>query len=251
MSYIINTKNRTWKEFFFARLFRVAPLYYVLTILVLILGIAEHDAVFNIIRSFLFLSLKTVLPVGWTLTYEFIFYFVCTLIIVFVEKYKLVYISLILIIGNFILATLLNSSNYGNYFLVFIFGIFLYYIYENKFFNNNLFRITTILFTLLFISYLMLLGDDILFTSFIILGLIGLIIISILLYFEYLEVLPSIPVLILLGDASYSIYLTHWIVLEVISLSQIHLFILSIIIGIITYYILEKPLLKVTRNIKI
>lgn len=71
---IVHKKDRTALEFFKARFFRIAPLYYILTILTLLLGIAYDPTILRIIQSFSFTALGSVLPVGYTLTYEFIFY---------------------------------------------------------------------------------------------------------------------------------------------------------------------------------
>jgi exopolysaccharide production protein ExoZ len=126
MFYIIDKKHKNYKDFLIARVVRVVPLYWLLTTITLLLGYGYDPTIKRIILSYLFLSLGTILPVGWTLTYEFVFYMSCAVIMFFVYKkyYRYFLIIILLIIGDSILNFILHKYgfDYGHYFLLFIGG---------------------------------------------------------------------------------------------------------------------------------
>ena len=132
---IVHKKHRTTKDFFKARFLRIAPLYYLLTIVTLLLGVAYDPSLFRIIQSFSFTALGSVLPVGYTLTYEFIFY---TLVALSIYKWggqfqRNIFIVIALVIGDIVLNHILTSRGYeyGNYFWFFIFGMISFYTLKN------------------------------------------------------------------------------------------------------------------------
>jgi len=223
---IVHKKQRTAWQFFKARFFRISPLYYILTILTLLLGIAYDPTILRIIQSFSFTALGSVLPVGWTLTYEFIFY---TLVALSIYKWegqfqRNLFIIIALIIGDTVLNYILTSRGYmyGNYFWIFIFGMLSYYAYISRAFYNR-YLSKTLLYSILLLStiYLFLgkyLGldyyiDDV--DHYIINNMIPsfLIVLSLLLL-ESNHKLFSSKILLLFGNASYSIYLTHYILIH-------------------------------------
>jgi len=261
---VVYKKERTAWEFFKARFFRIAPLYYILTILTLVLGIAYDPTILRIIQSFTFTALGSVLPVGYTLTYEFIFY---TLVALSIYKWggqfqRNIFVVIALILGDTLLNYILTSRGYeyGNYFWFFIFGMGSFYIVKNvelipKIFKDKytlLFLLATSLVYLFLGKYLGLSYyiDDVdhylynnLIASFLIVTSV------LLLEVEHDMSFPN-KILILFGNASYSIYLTHYILIHTVhdyydkDFSNIILFLCSILLGVITYKYLEMPLIK-------
>ncbi|MCB5250066.1 MAG: acyltransferase [Candidatus Cloacimonetes bacterium] len=251
MAYLINEKQRGWEHFLLSRYLRVAPLYYIATLLVLLLGIGYDPSVLRIITSFGFISLGTVLPVGWTLTYEFIFYSICTFAIAMsffkLKKEYMIYTILILI--DIALYTILSYKNYdyGHYFLVFLYGMVLYRLYYSTLFEKRSYfmAIMTLVISMIIISI-----TEIKINFFIEYGVMAFLLVGVMLYFEKHNILnKKVDFLLLLGNASYSIYISHWIVIQVFSLQKISLFFVSIVIGVLVYFIIERPLHKYTKHL--
>lgn len=263
---IVHKRERTAWEFFKARFLRIAPLYYILTILTLLLGVAYDPTILRIIQSFTFTALGPVLPVGWTLTYEFIFY---TLVSLSIYKWggqfqRNIFIIISLIIGDTVLNYILISRGYmyGNYFFIFIFGMLSYYVYISKaFYDMYLSKI--LLYSILFLSILYLflgkyLGfeyyiDDV--NHYIANNMIPsfLIVLSLLLIESNYKLFAS-KILLLFGNASYSLYLTHYILIHTVhnyydeNFNKWVLLICSLILGVVTYLYVERPLVKYTHK---
>jgi exopolysaccharide production protein ExoZ len=263
---IMNKKHRTPLEFFKARFLRVAPLYYLLTILTLALGLGYDPTFQRLLQSLTFTALGSVLPVGFTLTYEFIFYTLVSISILFFKKmiYKLIFLSLSLSIGDSILNYILVSKNYeyGNYFWFFIFGMIVYELYNQKEKISKHYTIDFLLILLFTISIIFLflgryLGFDYyndvnhnmvnnLIPSFLIV-LCGLML-------ESRNKIFNSKFLLLLGNASYSIYLTHYIIIHGIhdyydkNFNTLILLIFCIIIGILNYKYLEIPIMNYIKG---
>jgi len=267
---IVHKKHRTAKDFFKARFFRIAPLYYTLTILTLMLGIAYDPTFLRIVQSFSFTALGSVLPVGYTLTYEFIFY---TLVALSIYKWggqlqRNIFIIIALILGDTVLNYILTSRGfeYGNYFWFFIFGMGSFYLLKNK---EELPKILTSKYILIFILvtstiYLFLgkyMGFDYYIDNvenYLYNNLIAsFLIVTTALILEKDYYLFNNKLLILFGNASYSIYLTHYILIHYIhdyydkDFNNIVLFIGSIVLGILTYKYMETPMMQYFKGEKI
>ncbi|WP_428737642.1 acyltransferase family protein [Sulfurimonas sp.] len=264
---IMNKKHRDAKEFFKARFIRVAPIYYMLTLLTLGLGIAYDPTWLRIIQSFTFTALGSLLPVGWTLTFEFIFYTVVTLSIAFINNYRLRIFMIVffLVVGDTALNYLLSIKNYeyGNYFWFFIAGILVYEIYQKQ---KKIFEVLTqkyLLYILLIFSFVYLFCGvffiphyDISVNNYIVNNLVPsfFIVLSVLLIESKYHTLNN-TFMILLGNASYSIYLTHFIVIHSfekyisLEISPWILFVLSILIGCCFYKLIEKPFLEYLKSL--
>lgn len=266
---IMNKKHRTFFEFFKARFFRVAPLYYLLTLLTLLLGIAYDPSIQRIIQSFTFTALGSVLPVGWTLTFEFIFYTLVSISILFFKRmvYRLIFLFVSLAVGDYILNYILVTRNYeyGNYFWFFIFGIIAYLIYQKKEFLAKNKSIDILLFIVVVSSVLYLFfgkymglefyQDNV--NNYIQNNLIAsfLLVLGVLLLESNNKIFLN-KFLLLLGDASYSIYLTHLIVIYSVEkyitkdFNSLIMLISCMIIGILSYKFLEIPIMKLVRKSK-
>jgi len=265
---IVDKKKRTAWVFFKSRFFRIAPLYYILTILTLLLGIAYDPTIVRIVQSFSFTALGSILPVGYTLTYEFVFYTLVSLSLYLLrgEFQRNIFIIMALILGDMLLNYILTSRGYeyGNYFWFFIFGMGSFYIVKNiqllpQMFKNKY----SLLFILMISAIYLFLGkylglsyyiDDV--NHYLYNNLVAsfLIVTSILLLEIEKKSLFQNKILILLGNVSYSIYLTHYIVIHSVhkyynkEFNNELLLIGSIIVGVITYLYLEKPLIKQTHT---
>jgi len=265
-------------NFFKARFLRIAPLYYVLTALTLMLGLAYDPTYFRIAQSLSFLALGSVLPVGYTLTYEFLFYSVCTVSIILVRSHlhRAFGIVLILISADYVLNALLINKGYeyGNYFYLFIVGVFTYFIYE-RFNGNNQYSLSIVLLNvvIILISFLYLFFSVYLDVNWDTDGVnqyainnsipsFFIVYCCLVLEREYKKCnirprkfLPALHHSFLyLGAASYSIYLTHYITLHGIEkfinypLSNELLLLISISIGCISYQFLEIPLARLIKS---
>lgn len=166
--------------------------------------------------------------------------------------------------GDTVLNYILTSRGYmyGNYFWIFIFGMLSYYAYISRSFYDR-YLSKTLLYSILFLStiYLFLgkyLGfdyyiDDV--DHYVVNNMIPsfLIVLSLLLIESNYKLLNS-KVLLLFGNASYSLYLTHYILIHTVhdyydkDFNNEILLIGSLVIGVITYLYLEKPLIKYTHK---
>ena len=213
------------KFFLLKRIFRIVPLYWILTLGVFVLAIFIPEVLNNttantahLIKSLFFIPFDKngtghfpILFLGWTLNFEVIFYFLFSLSLVFFKENRMIACSIFIIIflvfnkvfseKNFIFETYANDI-----FIEFIFGMILFTIwkrYKNKISTNltNHFICLTILLVSIFIlNYYN-------FSRSISYGLPSLILAIYFLFF--LNHLKFPKILVSLGDASYCIYLLH------------------------------------------
>ena len=218
------------KFFLLKRIFRIVPLYWILTLGVFALAIFVPDVLNNttanivhLIKSLFFIPFDKngtghfpILFLGWTLNFEVIFYFLFSLSLVFFKENRMIACSIFIIIflvfnkvfseKNFIFETYANDI-----FIEFIFGMILFTIwkrYKNKISTNltNHFICLTILLVSIFIlNYYN-------FSRSISYGLPSLILAIYFLFF--LNHLKFPKILVSLGDASYCIYLLHPYVIQ-------------------------------------
>ena len=218
------------KFFLLKRIFRIVPLYWILTLGVFVLAIFIPEVLNNttantahLIKSLFFIPFDKngtghfpILFLGWTLNFEVIFYFLFSLSLVFFKENRMIACSIFIIIflvfnkvfseKNFIFETYANDI-----FIEFIFGMILFTIwkrYKNKISTNltNHFICLTILLVSIFIlNYYN-------FSRSISYGLPSLILAIYFLFF--LNHLKFPKILVSLGDASYCIYLLHPYVIQ-------------------------------------
>ena len=260
------------KFFLLKRIFRIVPLYWILTLGVFVLAIFIPEVLNNttaniahLIKSLFFIPFDKngtghfpILFLGWTLNFEVIFYFLFSLSLVFFKENRMIACSIFIIIflvfnkvfseKNFIFETYANDI-----FIEFIFGMILFTIwkrYKNKISTNltNHFICLTILLVSIFIlNYYN-------FSRSISYGLPSLILAIYFLFF--LNHLKFPKILVSLGDASYCIYLLHpyviqffYKILEIneydIIIELVFTLIISIIVFIISlliYKFIEFPI---------
>lgn len=258
MAHLMQTKHRTWQIFFMARLLRVAPLYWILSLLTLALGFAYDPTVQRIVLSLSFLSLGTILPVGWTLTYEFIFYSLCTFSIFALRgvNRQMAATALLLVLADAALSLLLLSRglSYGHYFLLFILGLAVYRLHARHAAATlpSLFIVALLAASLALLALPYLLGLAPLMVLFCdALAAFG--IVWSLLVLESRQQLPNSAILLALGNASYSIYLTHYITIHAVghyapNAPNALLILLSVAVGLVCYRLLEAPLVRLAHE---
>lgn len=277
---VLTTNNLTTNKYFNFRLFlikriiRIVPLYFILTIFYIqikdtIPGFM-NDGLIRFIKVFLFIPYEEAPPlyVGWTLNFEFFFYLLFSISLLFEKKrYVFLYaIILILVLGiplMFNSEVVLNENkvNYFNndYFnlatspllLQFLLGVLLGNLYEyvniKKKHTLLFFIISIIIFIIYYFRLFSFIQSDLI--------ICGLLVFSILLIDKNRFKVPNNKFLIYLGDISYSLYLIHPIIIYslpiVFKYMDIYvnpkiLFFLILILtffsSMITYELIEKKL---------
>lgn len=268
-------RNETPLDFIKRRIIRVVPLYWLATISLLIITCFKlrtfsisHDNLIHLVQSMLFIphyspsepdhGLFPFLIPGWTLNYEMLFYFIFFVALTIKRPLFITTTVVIIIIclgryfkesGNAIIEA------YSNLQLIeFIVGLWIGYLFSENKINKSMSILLPIGVVLLFWSSLFttnmtLMICRIIFSSLILIGTVGL---------SY--VAPKLDKLSALGNASYSIYLTHTVLgipisrklIEKIPIGgwcQFTVWILtsltiSIIIGLLVYFYIEKPILR-------
>ncbi|MBD9719533.1 acyltransferase [Raoultella sp. RLT01] len=275
MCYTTHNKNISFIKFIFARCKRILPLYWLMTLLALMVYVIAPGLVnssggqTSIFASFTLIPNgdKYLVQNGWTLSYEFLFYFIFGFSLIFKNK-KLIVCSLLIVIlvtiGLFLRKESVELTPLFDFFtdsilLEFIFGIICFCIYTKisisyvksltlvsigsllMFYQNQYGFINTGIGRTLHSGLPMLL---------VFLGAIGL---EPLLRINKNNLISKIGVL--LGDASYSIYLTHPFVLSPVAIIGKHFGLLtsplifsavllfsSCLVGVFVYLYIEKPL---------
>lgn len=264
-------------DFLIKRITRIYPLYWLLTVLMLIVwgsGLFLKNQSYTvgyIFSSFLLVPFYThngeinpIISQGWTLMYEMFFYFFFSMAILFkIKKYIIPFMLFI-----FILFPLYSLLFYGistglhlffNRFVVYYFILGMVCFYLSDFFHNvkyRFFNIGIVIFLIFIVFFNGYLSDS----CFSIMEPI------VIFFLVFTSVLPSnekeIKIGSFIGDASYSIYLTHAFFTLALgfllkknylqSISDIALTILTlcvaIIFGCICYVLIEKPILNYIRN---
>lgn len=264
------------------RILRIYPLYWIILLIVIALmfivpsaGDSNKYNIVFVLSNFLLIPNKVklfMIPPVWTLTYEMLFYIIFASAILTNRKiFKIILciwasLCLINIIGiidnnNVYLKVIFDPIN-----TEFIMGAIIYYLikkYKDKF-SKSICNICLLLGTILITVFGLRIYFHKPYGNRVFIGLsIALIVFSIILIniknrSKYNKLLVKI------GNASYSIYLTHFTLLSasIIVLQKIHfkylntltitLFnIIVIVLGYICYNILEKPLGKKIKRLNI
>jgi exopolysaccharide production protein ExoZ len=271
---LIGNKSKI-KDYIIKRLIRIYPIYWLITIGVLlmyyIMDNGREFSVKQIINSILLLPQNEIpiVSVSWSLVYELVFYFMFGLIIFFDKKVGK-------IIGTiWIICILLNSFNvidfsrtpyanviFSNNNIEFLIGCVVAFFVLNY---SLKYRVSILVIgLLLFIySWVSVIEGNILRGSTESMLMFGISCGLIVLGTSLLDInfQPKIPKLfIILGDASFSIYLTHIYFFGILNLVFMKLdlvnplfafvfnVIVTLILGIVCYYLVEKPLLSFLRS---
>ena len=284
-----DSKVHTALNFLKRRIYRIFPVYLICAIpLILFVTHAEgkKDTIFYLGNLLLLPSYGTAqfrlaLPVGWTLVYEMLFYYTFTVLLFFIKNKKtLVYSLFSIIIGTYLLTNILELKEPrlawinlmyilgDTQLLNFAAGILVYLIYDwlkdqiaIKISNSIL------LFILISFIIIVIIWQKIPHAWFSLLGDFLIILVATLTPIKNAN--NSILIkLLFVGDASYSIYLTHfyWAFFKPKILALLGLFIANqiilinvtgifcvvgaVITGCIFYMLIEKPIINFFTNKK-
>lgn len=266
----INSK-KTWYQFIAARFNRVVPIYWFwTTIFAFIMWHFSNSFIkdeVKLLSSYFFIPIMGLdgnrmptLSVGWSLNYEIFFYLLFGLFWFF--KKNLFIITFVFFIIFYLISSL--TDLYSILFFEFIFGIIAYKI------SKNYKHISTkkIDYLLLFFGLSFLFGWSLFFSlpsgifRVILWGGSGFLIVLSLVSIENRSI-NSIHknIFTVIGDASYTIYLTHWffgfLLLKILphflfAINYPSFFILLysflvILAGMVFYYLIEIPIIKYAK----
>lgn len=266
-------------KFLLKRLVRITPPYWLFTLLMVLATVlfAKHIShpdfsISLLLSSLFFIPQKNsyglfypVLMLGWTLNFEFFFYLVFSLGLFFRRRYGLIFIIIIMLI--FVVSGLLFKLNnsvvvfYSNTIVFeFLIGIFLAHLYliGLRFtLKICLFLISTSLFLMIFLKYTSI-AENFWDYRFVWMGIPAFLLCSGFLLCKGCEYKSKLTNFLgLMGDASYSIYLSHPFSLNIIAfvwmrlgLGSPWLYIIisclfSLASSIFVYSYIEKPLVNV------
>ncbi|EKS36878.1 acyltransferase family protein [Afipia broomeae] len=275
------SERTTPPSFAVTRIIRIVPLYWTMTLLLyggwlIFRDPATVPSLWNLVRSLLFIpfvsprtgEIQPLLIAGWTLNFEMFFYAVFAFALFIARRHRALLVCTIL--GALAALPLLVSPSgpigltYTSPLLIeFMIGCLLGIMYERKALPRPAVAV-----------FLLAVGCGFLLTS----GMLSAASTGVARLFHWglpaflivtgaLSLEPKLRVWrlpMLLGDASYSIYLTHGVVLSVVK-SAVMLsgldaqplltgeFILagclgSVVAGVAVYYLIERPLVAASRN---
>lgn len=273
-----------WKMFLWRRIIRIVPLYWMLTALKLAIisfspGVAQHSAVdlWHVIASFLFIpawnaehSPFPLLTVGWTLSYEMLFYLLFAAFLA-ISARPIIMVTACLLILSFI--GLWRTDEWGaasmllNPILIeFIFGMWIASITINGWHMPvKLAYIAIPLAIGILVASNMLPEELCLKFRVLLWGIPGAALLAAVLSFEKFMHSAFFAFPKLVGDASYAIYLIHGFLLPFVgivfvklnihggvwNITAIVLCVLSsLVAGIIVHLWVEKPIAKIFRRVK-
>jgi exopolysaccharide production protein ExoZ len=285
MVFITETGDNSPSKFIWNRIIRIVPPYWFYTIMTAVLysvasGLFRSNGltVPHVILSLLFIphtnpgddSFSPLIKIGWTLNYEMFFYVVFA-ISMFVNYSKRVLITcsfllLLVTIGSLNFISLPPEITFycNDIILEFAAGMLLCRVYRAGKLQRNTFIWSSILTFGIFMLIINMSPTLMTFRS-IKLGIPAIMIVAGLLSFE--KSLPKLRWLLSIGNVSYSIYLSHVMVIVILrslyprvgipteGLISTLFFVLislmiSILCGTISYLLIEKPLLKLCRHIQ-
>ncbi|USK66313.1 acyltransferase family protein [Peribacillus frigoritolerans] len=269
----------TLKPFITKRLIRIYPIYWVVLFLIVPIyfivpsfGEADSTNISVIIKSFLLFPQENapVLGVAWTLSHEMLFYLMFALMIFLPKKSSKTIFTLWMTssLAFFILSSFVNLNDISHYIsfifspfnLEFLSGLIVAHLVMNykKFINYNLFiilGITTLISTWA-LDYFEILTIHRVISA----GIPSALLILGFATKEQFENIRIPKILTYLGDASYSIYLTHITALSFFNffflasglrfnyLYAIMIILFATSVGCVFHTIIEKPLINVLRN---
>lgn len=283
MVYSTHNKNINGLHFFWHRILRVVPLYWFFTISLVVLAFLIPEVLesvelktSHVLSSLFFIPASSpvypdrfwpVLIPGWTLNYEMAFYALFAISLVFKDKYRLIFLTIIMF-GLVALGFQLNSKSVFSFYsdmiiIEFLVGVVLGYLFVNGKLPKNTFLgvVIAIVGVLYFMSIHSFTSTNRFFdagitASFIVLGA---------LLIDHSKK-AEISWLHLLGNASYSIYLSHIFALGLYRfiresmgfvydqnifngvLLVLVAIALSALVGVAVYRLIELPINQKLRN---
>ena len=230
MMYVTEGAERSARpalEFLWDRISRIVPVYWIYTFFVILIAIVSDGLlrstrvdVDSALMSLLFIPFQRdnglfhpILIVGWTLNYEMFFYAIFAIGLAYFRKYKDIFtifvILVITILSNITINDFNLASFYGNSIVInFLFGIVLFKIYNNTLPPKRIFLQATLVISVFWIL-LSAFGDypkpEL---RFVVWGIPSLALVYFSLY-QYIRDGQIAAIATRIGDASYSLYLSH------------------------------------------
>lgn len=265
-------KRGRLKNFYLKRFIRVYPIYWIVIPVVFYWFYLRTDAPVAkefIVKSILLFPQATppIVDVAWTLVYEIFFYLVFSFLILFKPKVSFSIITLwvtSILLNSFGLLNLKNSLIlnfiFSNNHIEFVLGCVTAYVFLSQKIMNSVSVLVLGLIGVLY-GWMSVINGNILRGSTESMLTFGISFSLLVLAAATIDrkKSPKIPgLLLLLGDASYSIYLTHTVIIHMMLnkhffssrlsiFMQVTLF--AILTGIIFHLLIEKPLLKILNKI--
>lgn len=257
-------------KFFLRRIIRIAPIYYIFTLLVFLIAVLVPTWLNNttanpvhLIKSLLFVPFDKngvghtpVLFLGWTLNFEMYFYLLFAIALKLSHKYRgeitSVFIVTIWFLTSFVSEYPLMAYN-NSVVIEFIMGMALYHVLFAK-------RYGQAMLCMALIGLSVVLSPDLLQERGIKYGLPCLVFVAIFLWLLKDKPMPKWSVM--LGGASYALYLTHPYIIQAFdkvfgwfdkgAAYQVSATILSVILvnllAVAIFYWLEKPIQRYLRQ---
>jgi exopolysaccharide production protein ExoZ len=284
MVFITDRGDRDVPKFMWNRIIRVAPLYWFYTLLT-VFGYTIAAGLFrgggltfeHVILSMLFIphynpgsmTIGPFVKAGWTLDYEMFFYFVFAMSMLIDDRHRIfltgTFLSLLVAIGVFQFPWLpAELQFYGNDILLeFVAGMLLCRIYQTgKLKPINFIKVC--LLVIIILTFIVQPSAQLLDWRSIRFGIPAVWIVAGMLSVE--RFIPELRLPLLLGNASYSIYLAHFIGIAILrylyprlGIPTVGLFstlafisialVVGSLCGIISHLWIEKPLLNLCRNL--
>jgi exopolysaccharide production protein ExoZ len=272
----------TSQKFLVRRFVRIVPLYWALTsitVLVMLISPSSMQSgrfeLYSVITSYLFIPsehpvthlMEPALAVGWTLNYEMFFYIVFAMCLPLRANYRAATLCAILLFLVSLHSFFPNQQTVGFFYtssiiLEFAFGVVLGALFTTGFFIQGRMAIILILLGVTGIGASNIYGE---IPRVLLYGVPATMIVGGCVLYERAHAIIRIGLLHTLGDASYSLYLSHGIVLSAFgqlwrklgatSLPlNFQLFtILSLFVAgavtVVVYRLIERPLIKTFRRL--
>lgn len=261
------------------RVVRIFPLYWLLSSCALVIFIIKPEIVNSsggktgILSSFLLIPSgeKFLINNGWTLSYEILFYLIFSIFLAWKNDVRYLLVSVSIIFMIVIFTPLKNQNSYyyflsNTLFIEFILGMISFYLFTKV---KSVSYVLSLFLSLVAIYFIYIKNSQNIelngLNRLIYAGLPMLAIFISLLSFERNipeKLKKKLSLLGMVGDASYSIYLTHAFVLSpcamiisrVINSTLIFvsiLFLASIVFGVVCYKSIELRLISIAKNIYI
>jgi exopolysaccharide production protein ExoZ len=285
MVLITDIGDRNVPKFIWNRIIRIVPLYWFYSLITILLyavasGLFRGNGLTfqHVILSLLFIphpnpedlsSLSPLIKVGWTLNYEMFFYliFALSMMVAYSKRVSitcLVFTILVAVNASQLISLPAELKFYcDDIVLEFAAGMLLCYVYKTSKIQPAIFVKTSLLILGIYIP-LVNLSTELPIVRSVRFGIPAVLIVAGLLSIE--KYLTELRLPLLLGNASYSIYLSHIMAIAILRYiyprlgllteglaSTTFFVILSLTIGslfgIISHLLIEKPLLNLCRNI--
>lgn len=269
--------SKVLKTFILKRFIRIYPIYWVVLLIIIFLntfisnlGTEDSKDFINVLKSFILIPQSQddlLLSVSWTLSYEIFFYLCFCLLFIFNKNLRIILGAVWIIV--FIVLLFINVESYIVNFLFdpinfeFLLGVLIARIVLSK---------SQIKYSLYYVSGLIFWGFAILIEIYQLIeinrviqfGIPSTLIIMGVVSKEISGTIKKSKVLTYLGDASYSIYLTHYLLLSFLAkiFNSLNLFnllgygfsiilisITSLLLGCIFHMNIEKPMLKLLKTV--